>query len=327
MKLIRFALLGFIFKLIVTSALAASFTCHDILSNLIESPHLENTWGIEMELRTEIFNQKHTANELQKYFESLGLKPKVKALDIYHRGSITGENYRKSTFSDYFVTYVKDGKEYTWTVPFEPDFYHPNRGYNYPGVEITTPILRTKEDHEFFEGVLKHLEKLGFEAAREKGGTHVHWGTGDISVRQLLQIYTAYEEAFPQIERIFRPDEGRGYISYRELSDTLLQISLIKDQDQLVKDLESPYTVFRNGPIRYNPRLGTFETRLFNSSVDAEEILFYTAFSRRLYLLAIEDPLFVDNIHKFTSLEILEALDLKDVPKHLIKHLKQRGEE
>lgn len=326
MNFIKFLVFIVLFKLVVSTGFAGNkLNCKDSLSNLIQSPYLQNTWGIELELKhNNKYSRKDVALKIQDYLNSLGHKTKFSTIDINRRGIPEKEipkDMPKSPYNDYLIEYELNGRNYVWTVPFEPDFYNANRGINYPGVEITSPIMRDEKDHFTFEKIVNFLNKIGLEVAFNKGGTHIHWGIGKLKIKDITRIYEAYYKSFPEIKKIFNPDPDRGYISFEDLENTLFKLRDIKNKNLSLEDLENPYEVFRNGPIRYNIRIKTFESRFFNSSKNPKEILFFTMFSRAFFLKVLEDDSFYTSLHKLSADEILVqlGLDIKSVTKRVSK--------
>ena len=105
---------------IVFPSLGFSYNCTSDLRQFASIDVLDDSWGIEVELYHHgKFSRAELAKDLKHFFEKLGMR------NVQLRQEKVPQNL---PYREYFISYSFEGKEYTWGLPFEIDFYDFNLG-------------------------------------------------------------------------------------------------------------------------------------------------------------------------------------------------------
>lgn len=204
---------------------------------------------------------------------------------------------------------------------------------NLKGIEITSPIMRTKQDFEAFLEVLEEARTKGINARQDVGGIHLHYGLPrDKTYAELEPLYELFVKSHESLLSYFRVNPGREYQSPRQLEEALEAIRQIAGRDPS-KTLENLTVgeLNRRGLLRILPTLGTFEVRFFNSTLDPQINRFYQDFVDRLFSRwQNNDPELLAFIKSSDTLEIPDLLRVLDFDVNqtdvLMERLAKEGE-
>lgn len=288
LKVLLFILLSFQITLGSISSSYAN-TCYDNYREVLEVRKLDDTFGVELELlHNDLYTTKEIAQMLANFFRQKGFKDA--------QTTTIAEPFMPNE-EVYLVSYMDQGVKKTWTFPIEVDFFIDHKT-KHPGFELTTPIMNGEKDEKLLVDVINYLKEKEIKPARNLGGTHVHWGSNELTYADYIKIYEGYLKAYPVIKKHFAPDEGRGFIEEKYLESTLENLKKLPHAElKHPKEDRNAGNFFAPGsPIRFNLTHDTFETRFFNSSVNAEDIVIFIKFSKRFADKIITDDAFLQRL-------------------------------
>ncbi len=173
---------------------------------------------------------------------------------------------------DYAIQYELDGRTYEYQIKEENSV---SRGHSLVGTEITTPKLYNQQDIDLFYRILNQLEVNGKIKTTHKSGIHVHVGFPEAYPHEIalaLSLFSAFQQ---QIYEAFAVLPRRQEFSARFLNERLIHhLRRNRTSDNVkMEDIKSKTHTRKHG-LNINPlkRLGTLEFRLFNSSLNPEQI-------------------------------------------------------
>lgn len=270
-----------------------------LINEKLKRPKLTETNGIEVELLTpENLNQESSAALVLEYIR----------LNYDNFATITKDDGSVINSFDYKISYEVDGLPKIISIPHEPSLYNPVTKESI-GIEITSNILNTEKDYKQFYDLINLLKRKGLENARGVGGTHIHVGTNNLSVKDLRNIFESLLNAQAEILKRFSPDKDRKFSSYATLVPGLNSLERL-DQDLLLKDIELRHTFFTQGAVRYNTKYDTIEFRLFNSTNSSTELESYIDFSNNFTRRVLEEESFKDRLKNMSFDDILNEIEM-----------------
>ncbi len=258
------------------------FFCKPILADQCLNLHLQKvsqflkpfdfsseplTTGIEIEgVVPKYLGRKGVANELKRFLEqSFGEVTMVKQYG-------------------YKLSYIHEGRAYHFEVKNDPTIKNKE---GEKAVEITSPILHSKEDVQFFIKAMEHLKDIGFKAEPKSAGVHIHLGFDSPYAAELLLLSSIFSLIDPAMkkefgvtpERLFRGfieplNEGKITQAFEHVSEILA----LKDIIEIQKWLPN-----RNDrAVHLLTKHGTLEIRIFNSTLESSQLLKMVEFSQKL---------------------------------------------
>ena len=241
---------------------------------------LPSTGGFEFEgsLPVEV-EFSHLADEVKSFLQK-----------IYPEDQITVSVENSSWYDNtYKVLHVRDGVEQIYTV--KPDTklyvdltYEPE----IKGVEITSPVFRTKAQASLFFQMLEHFRTFGLKSRSDIAGNHIHYGMRkDATYEDVLRLFKALE----RLLNVFTED-----FAYNQERDEWIDLfgfkSLVSQLEEFVRDNPNtpvnsekkfPPAFKRQSIVRIEPLLGTIELRIFNSNLAYMVNMFGFEFTMALF--------------------------------------------
>lgn len=160
-----------------------------------------------------------------------------------------------------------------WTV--KTDSSIKARGGN-RGFEVVSPPLRGKRGENELRKVLKVLNALNCNVNRTCG-THVHVGASDLSVDGIKRVVRAYYAGQQELNIMF--PESRRHNRYANEWSSYAMNDL--ERFQTVRDMA--YTDrYRTVNLKPYARIGTIEFRQHNGTLNANKIMSWVDFCRKL---------------------------------------------
>ena len=172
---------------------------------------------------------------------------------------------------DYTLNYFKNGIKYTFQV--HHGLYAAKE--HFIDAEISSPIIRDKEDLDFFLNIVYLLKKKAkFKPQPSQAGIHVHYGFTKTSPAELGFLMTLFSSLEKQIIQSFSTTPNRRDVYVNSTSDSLLYYLDKTPVSQMsVNGLQS---VVSEKSYALNilslQKYQTVEMRLFNSSVNPTHI-------------------------------------------------------
>lgn len=154
------------------------------------------------------------------------------------------------------------------------------------GVEITSPILRTRQQSLLFFEILDDLRNLGLKSRSDLAGNHIHWGLSrDFTFAQLARIYRAVKKLLKIFEQDFAYDHGRDrWIDIPHFLAVVDQVEAFAKANPSAKVLETDFQpILKRTVLRLVVTYGTLEIRIFNSNIHPEVNLFEFDFALALF--------------------------------------------
>ncbi|MCH2535002.1 MAG: amidoligase family protein [Bdellovibrionales bacterium] len=227
-------------------------------------------------------------------------------------------DHRPDSLIEYRVSYYKSGTQYTYQV---------HRGWHgtnkkFIDAEISSPIVRDKNDLDFFLNTLNILKrKVKLKAQPSQAGVHVHFGFSKTSEAELGFLITLFSVLEKQILQTFSTTNSRQNRYTNTSSESLLYYLQNTPVNQL--RLNSMYSVVSEKKKNYAlnilslQKYETVEMRLFNSSVNASHVLQMVNFTVGfMNAVRSKDPRLTQflmsnkNSHQLDLQELAKALDL-----------------
>ena len=147
--------------------------------------------------------------------------------------------------------------------------------------------MRNKKDIELFIKMVKQLNQAGFKAQTETAGVHIHVDLPKAYAAEVLLFYSILSLIDPSLRKNFAVsserlngnwitplDKDKIDLAFEQI-DVLLQTKNLSEIKKIIADrLDMAFHVLT--------RFNTLETRLFNSTLDANQLMAMIDFSNKL---------------------------------------------
>jgi hypothetical protein len=217
-----------------------------------------------------------------------------------------------SSFIDFVpkITYRRGEDEYHWVFDRDHSIKTP-RGYDI--AEISSPILRDKEDRTEFFQVLPELEKAGMRPEPLSAGVHFHIGFSQPRPGELAFLTLAFSAVERDLARILAVSPSRyeaTQITPQVITTRLASGRVpLNSTDALLKFLARDRNRSLNLLSLHLHQ--TVEFRLLNSTLDAREIEAVSEFLRYLVQgIRTQEPRLVNLIRSMGDRQELSAIEM-----------------
>lgn len=180
---------------------------------------------------------------------------------------------------EYRIHFQYEGREYEMSLGLDASV---NAPVGRRAIEVRSPILRTEADVGVFLGIIEHLRRnAGMEATPLTGGVHVHVGAKDLGAPEVKTAVRAYRRVRKGVDALFAKTEGREP-NTQEFTEKLAKLVEEENGEPSLKTLiRASRDRHRALNLQSLKRFGTLEFRLFNSTVDVEQLVFMADFSMK----------------------------------------------
>jgi hypothetical protein len=229
--------------------------------------------------------------------KSLGRKGAAKLVLERLRARYPGAKLKGDLLGRQFeIKYERGGHKYTWLITDDRTIQTPDER-----IELVSPVLRDQGDIDLYMEMVTLLRGHGFKDLPDSAGVHVHTGLPDITGPELAALV----EAFARVEKTVMhhfgmtpsrkrwarevPPEVRKYIAEAAVDQptvpSVLESFIVSKtlREKVQAALGLPYLArYQAFNTRAYLRHKTGETRLFNSTVNPDEIRVMVKFSTSL---------------------------------------------
>lgn len=250
----------------------------------------------------------------------------------YPKATVSEIEPTLSSSTQYWVTYQKaNGDKKVWVVKED----HTIRTFDLP-LEIASPILEDAEDFEFFNKVVKGIQKAGAQVEPQSGGVHVHVDFENAEVGEIASIAAIFSDIEKEVKKRFSTHPSRSVHienTSADLLEKLQEMPLDLEDPQLLNRLIYAQDRYHALNLQSYPTHGTIEFRLFNSTFNVQALELMSDFAIKMvkgvrtknpkllaYLSENEGRIDLDGIAKALGMKITQPNAKKVLEKILIEN-------